>query len=95
MKKSDVLAADIIIYALKQIQSAEYDKELTGETDYWNGEIMPMKFLLLHIDRLLGKKKENDIKLSTIPTVFERVDKKRKERFDVLWREFWEEDLED
>jgi hypothetical protein len=92
MKKSDVLAADIIIYALKQIQMAKFDMQLSGEFEYWNGEIMSMKYLLLYIDRRLGKKKKNDLKLPDIYMVFDRVDEKRKEQFEILWEMFWEEE---
>ena len=92
MKKSDVLAADIILYALRQIQMAKYDRQLSGELEYWNGEIMSMKYLLLYIDKRLGKKKKNDLKLQDIYKVFDRVDEKRKEQFEILWSAFWEEE---
>lgn len=94
MKKSDVMVADIIIYALNQIQMARTDQELTGEIEYWNGEIMAMKYLLLYIDKLVGEKKENDVKLPDLKELFNRVNEKRRERFELLSEKVWEEDLE-
>jgi hypothetical protein len=95
MKKSDVMVADITIYAMKQIRMAKYDRKLTGETDYWNGEILALKYLLLYLDKLNGKKKENDIDLPHLIELFNRVDPKRKETFEALWENLWEYDLDE
>jgi len=93
MKKSDVMIADIALYAMKNIQMAKVDRELTGEYDYWSGEIMAMQHLLLYCDRLLGKSRKNDIKFPYLISlfVFERVGEKRKEHFDFFWTKIWEE----
>lgn len=95
MKKSDVIVADIVIYAMKQIQMAKYDRQVTGDFEYWSGEIMSMQHLLLNIDRILGKKKNNNSKFPDLLGVFDRVDNKRKESFDVLWEKIWKEDIEE
>jgi hypothetical protein len=71
---------------------AKRDMELSGDVDYWNGEIMSMKYLLLYIDKLLGKKNENNIQLPDLYEVFDRVDHKRKEKFNLLWSSFLKED---
>ncbi|WP_108669151.1 hypothetical protein [Peribacillus acanthi] len=95
MKKSDVLVADIVIYAMKQIQMAKLDKKLTGDIEYWNGEIMSMKYLLLYIDKLLGKRKTNETTLPELSILFQRVDSNRKERFDYFSSKIWEDELDE
>ena len=95
MKKSDVIVADITLYAMKQIQMAKFDRKVSGDIEYWNGEIMSMKYLLLYIDRLMGKKNKNDTDFPDLKDVFNRIDDKRKENFDVLWSRIWEDDIEE
>lgn len=94
MKKSDTVIADIALYAMKQIQMAKHDRELMGNEDYWTGEIMSMKNLLLYMDKLAGNKKKVDRTLPDLIEVFNRVDAKRKENFDFFWERIWE-DAED
>lgn len=74
---------------------AKVDRKLTREYSYWSGEIMAMKYLLLNIDRLLGKRKTNDRDLSDLLELFERVGDKRKENFDFFWSEIWKEELDE
>jgi hypothetical protein len=95
IKKSDIIAADISLYAMKQIQMAKFDREATGETDYWDGEIMSMRYLLLHIDKLIGKKETNDRDLPDLKLLFDRVGHKRKDSFIFFWSRIWEDELED
>jgi hypothetical protein len=95
MKKSDVIVADIIIYAMRQIQMAKVDRKVTGDYEYWSGEIQSMKYLLLYIDRLLGKKKNNERELPDLIGLLDRVDTKRKESFEFFMERIWEEDIED
>ncbi|WP_084242799.1 hypothetical protein [Planomicrobium okeanokoites] len=92
MKKSDALTADIALYAMKQIQMAKHDLELTGEEDYWNGEIKAMKHLLLHMDKLVGKKKKYDRNFPDLIAVFDRVDIQRKAKFEFFWERVWDVD---
>ncbi|WP_033543164.1 hypothetical protein [Planococcus sp. CAU13] len=94
MKKSDAIVADITIYAMKQIQMAKYDLQLTGEEDYWNGEIKAMKYLLLHMDKLVGRKANNDLNMPDLIAVFDRVDEKRKEKFNFFWERIWDNDID-
>jgi hypothetical protein len=94
MKKSDEVdvVADLVIYAMEQIQMAKLERKMTGEIKYWNGEIMSMKYLLLYIDKRLGKKEKSDKNLPDLKSVFDLVDDKRKEKFNSLSNIIWEDD---
>lgn len=70
---------------------AKVDKELTGEVDYWNGEMRALTYLLFYIDNLLGEKNENDCNLPEIKEVLNRVGKRRRKRFEELLEELWED----
>lgn len=91
MNKEETIIIDLTIFAMKQIQLAKADRELTGDHDYWTGEMQSMKYLLLHLDKLLGDKKRNDTELPDLVKLFEAADAKRKAQFDFLWARIWED----
>lgn len=93
MDKKDAIIADLSIYAMKQIQMAKADRELTGDYDYWTGEMQSMKYLLLHLDKLLGNKKRNDTDLPDLVKFFKTADEKRKVQFNFLRERIWEEEI--
>lgn len=91
MDSKEAVIADLSIFAMKQIQMAKVDRELTGDHDYWTGEMQSMKYLLLHLDKLLGDKKRNDTDLPDLVKFFEEADAKRKAQFEFLWERIWED----
>lgn len=86
MDKKDAVIADLMIYAMKQIQMAKADRDLIGDYVYWTDEIQSMTYLLLHMDKLLGEKKRNDTGLPNPLKFFEKVDRKRKVDFRFFGR---------
>ncbi|SDI64260.1 hypothetical protein SAMN04487975_1245 [Planococcus glaciei] len=93
MDSKDAIIADLAIYAMKQIQLAKADRVLTGNYDYWTGEMQSMKYLLLHMDKLLAGEKQADPELLNLVKFFEIADKKRKTDFKFLIERIWEEEI--
>lgn len=90
MEKSDELIADIVLYGLTQIQKAKTDCNITGDDEYWNGEINSMKYLLIYIDKLLDQQRKMDSNLPNLSEFFERMDEPRKKNFTWLKEETWD-----
>lgn len=93
MDRKEVIIADLSIFAMKQIQMAKADRKWTGDQDYWTGEMQSMKYLLLHLDKLLGGKKRNDTDLPDLVKFFEAADAKRKAEFTFLLERIGEEEI--
>lgn len=50
------LVTGIIYYSLKKIELAEEEINITGQKDFWNGNIQGYVNLLQHLDRVIGDK---------------------------------------